>query len=517
MVATMHRRNLHLSLPTFAIVLACACHGPRNGTHDSGVDAPDAASLPDGGAGGGEANIREALDCGTPNGVGGAAVAGDLQLYEVDTSVFPDALCNDGTPAVLYYRPFRGDANRNRWVVSLRGGGGCGNGESCAGRWCGCGNRGTPSCDYTDYSTNFNLNNMSGGGSRNQDGAGVQRRDGDPNPFADYNHVQLIYCSSDEWAGNARGVTYTVTHPRTGAEVTYTMHFLGAQILAADLAILRQDGVPALQYTAGGAAVPMPDLDEAETVVVVGDSGGGAGVIHHLDGIAELLRANHVGGGAGPDVVGIIDAIVGPDQSRLDWTNNPASSAGITTYADAMAALARTPANAGIHQDASCVAWHQAHRPGSEGECSDLSHVVRNHITTPFFVRMALFDSLISSVYGSSGLADPDLGPFVLGGPMNNLPLVFAQVLQRELADFPNLPSTAEDGADMSTAPGVFAPACPRHDTIHRDDEVYGTSIDPTGTDPLYFFDVFANWRAGADYGVVLTTDPARADTMCGS
>ncbi len=501
------------SLLTLTLVLAAlGCDGP-SGPRDSGAEPSDAGASPDGG-GGGEANIREALACAMPAGVRGEPVAGDLQLHEIDTEAFPNALCNDGTAPVLYYRPYNGEANRNRWVISLRGGGGCGNGDACAGRWCGCGNRDAPPCDYTDYSTNFNANNMSGGGSRSQEGAGVQRRDASLNPFADYNHVQLIYCSSDLWAGNARGVSYTVTHPRTGAEVTYTMHFLGSQILAADLAVLRQDGAPALQYTAGGGATPMPDLDEADAVVVVGDSAGGAGVIHHLDGIAELLRENHVGGGDGPEVAGIIDAIVGPDQSRLDWSNNPAASAGIVTYADAMAASALTPANAGAYQDESCVVWHRTNRPGSEGECSDISHVVRNHVTTPFFVRMALFDSLISSNYEASRLEDPELGPFVLGGPMGNLPIVFAQVLQRELAAFGSLPTDAEDGDDMSVAPGVFAPACPRHDTIHRDDEVYGTYIDPTGTDPLYFFDVFESWRAGDD-GVVLTTDPMREDTHC--
>ncbi|MEZ4338821.1 MAG: pectin acetylesterase-family hydrolase, partial [Sandaracinaceae bacterium] len=304
-------------------------------TSDAAVDA---GPVLDAGPPRPEANIREALGCASPNPVQGSTRPGSLELHEVDTTTFPDALCNDGTPAVLYFRPYRGEANRNRWVVSLRGGGGCGNGDACAGRWCGCGNPGARDCPFTDFDTNFNANNMSGGGSRSQDGGGVQRRDGDPNPLADFNHVQLIYCSSDGWAGGARGVTYTVTHPVTGAEVTYTMHFLGARILDADLAILRQDGVPPLTYTADGGAVEMPDLDEAEAVVFVGDSGGGSGMISNLDRMADLLREHHVGGGA-PDMVGIIDAIVGPDWGRLDWTNNPAASAGILTYQDAMAAM----------------------------------------------------------------------------------------------------------------------------------------------------------------------------------
>lgn len=138
---------------------------------------------------------------------------------------------------------------------------------------------------------------------------------------------------------------------------------------------------------------------------------------------------------------------------------------------------------------------------------------MRHHLTTPFFVRMALFDSLISTNYEEAGVADPELGPFVRNA--NGVPTVFAVVLQRELAAFPELPDTAEEGAAMATAPGVFAPACPDHDTIHQDTEVYGVSIDPTGSHPYTLFDVFQSWRAGGDASAVLTTDPQRADTVC--
>lgn len=482
-----------------------------------GRDGDDAGIPSDGGTAV-EANIREALACGEPTGVGGMANSGELQLHQIDPDTFPDALCNDGSAPVLYYRPYRGDENRDKWVITLRGGGSCGNAQSCAARWCSCNN--TQRCPYAENTTNFTLDNMSGGGRRGRQGTGIMARDGDgENPLEDYNHVQFIYCSSDTWRGNARGVTYTTTHPRTGEEVSYTLHFLGARILEADLTMLRQDGVAPLVYTLDGSSVSMPDLDDATLVVLAGDSAGGAGVINQLDATRDLLRQHHNGcdGSAAcpPEVVGIIDAIVGPEMSRLDFSASAGAEAGIDTYEEFVTASEASPSSQGAFRDTSCVRWHAENHPGTEAECGDNMHVIRNHITTPFFVRQALLDSLIASNYAASGLADPELGPFVFDD--QGVPRVYATVTQRELAAFGALPTDAEEGEDMTTAPGVFGPACSNHDTIHEDSEVFGVTIDPSGTDPLLFFDVFGAWRSGdTSSSVVLTTEPDRSDTECG-
>lgn len=482
---------------------------------DGGVlDGGDGGEGEDGGVA--EADIRETLACGTPAGITGNGQPGELQLHAIDTTTFPDALCNDGSGPVLYYRPHRGDANRDRWVITLRGGGGCSSAATCAARWCSCDSEAR--CPFAEATTNFSLENMSGGGRRGRAGSGVMLRDGPlDNPIEDYNHVQLIYCSSDQWQGNVRGLTFTTTHPRTGEEVSYTLHFLGQKILEADLTVLRQEGVAPLVYTLDGSAIPMPDLDEAQEVVLVGDSAGGAGVIQQLDAVRDLLRAHHEGCDGGPacppEVVGIIDAIVGPDMSRLDFTNFIGAEAGIDTYGEFTSAVEASPANQDASRDTSCLAWHQQNRPGTEGECGDLSHVVRHHITSPFFVRMALLDSLISANYEELGLADPVLGPFV--DDDQGIPRVFAEVLQEELTDFPGLPTAAEEGEEMSVPPGVFAPACANHDTIHDDNEVFGVTIDPTGSDPTRFFDVYSQWRAGVTPSALLSTDPQRADTVC--
>jgi hypothetical protein len=508
------------------LVLGAACRG-GGGERDAGTrpgrdaGASGDAARPDAGPAA-EANIREVLDCGDPVPVGGMATPGELELHQIDTAEFPDALCNDGTAAVLYYRPYRGEANRNKWAITLRGGGACQDAETCAARWCSCSATDARPCEFTELRTNFTLDNMSGGGRRGNPGGGIHRRAaGVDNPIADFNHVQLMYCSSDEWTGRLRGLPLTTTHPRTGEEVTYVAHFLGALILEADLATLRQDGVPALVYTLDGGRQAMPDLDEAETVLLAGDSAGGTGVIMQLDAVAERLRETHVGG-AGPEIRGLIDAVVGPSLERLDWSGFVGAASGIDTYEEAMRSMSGQVTSANQALDQSCVAYHA--RMGNTELCFDKTHVLYNHLTTPFFVRMALFDSLISRTYSDLQLADPDLGPFesvpVDGLPVE-VPLNFATVLARELTRLPTLQTSAEERDAIDVAPGAFGPACFDHDTIHVDEEVYDTTIvdpmAPAGSSPRSLFDVLGPWLAGGPGRALVTTDPMRRDTVCGS
>jgi hypothetical protein len=217
-----------------------------------------------------------------------------------------------------------------------------------------------------------------------------------------------------------------------------------------------------------------------------------------------------VGGGA-PRVVGLIDAIVAPAWERLDFSHTDAAAMGYDTYAKTMDGLATTVINRDAVGDQSCVAYHTP--LGTTSWCNDESHVVRHHITTPFFVRMALLDNLISGNYEDSKLEDPELGPFVRNAM--GVPVVFATVLQRELAAFPDMRNTAEEKEAMTVNPGVFAPACANHDTIHENTEVFGVTITPPGGSPLLLFDVFEAWRSGGSPTAVTTTDPMRHDTVC--
>lgn len=483
------------------LALLAGCDEGAGGHADGGsIDArpmPDLISPP-------EANIAAALGCGGPD-AGAPARPDELQRHDLDVDAYPDALCSDGSPAFLYFRPYRGDENRDRWIIHLGGGGACKTPEECAAAWCRC--DGASSCPFA-ATTGLSVDGMSGrGGDASRPGAGVLRRDlAPPSPFADYNQAFLHYCTADRWVGSARGVTFRTRHPRTGDPVEYVMHFLGARVLDGALATLRQDRADPLVYELGGGAVPMPDLDDADLVIFTGESAGAVGLVHSIDVLADTLRgysskcADTV---CPPEVRVVFDSGVGPERSRLDWRMNPG---GERTYDEHIAALAASPSLRGARRDVSCVGWHRLNRPGTEDLCLDDAHVIRNHVSAHMFVRMGLLDEVIAGDYGRLGLADPVLGP--LAAP------VFAKVLGRELAGFPTLRQTAEEGPYVFRPPGVFAPRCAGHDTLLRDAEVDGTRVT-TGGGTFRLFDLLAAWMDGRSPTAVLAVDPNGGDTVC--
>lgn len=464
-------------------------------------------------------NISEALNCGMgSNGAGpGPNNANSLQRSVIDTRAFPDALCNDGSPAAIFFRPYQGEANRNRWLINLRGGGSCGGGQSCAARWCGCAGMNVCPSTPADSYTNFDRGNMTTAGAASQIQGGIFSRGvpGQPNPIEGFNQVRIVYCSSDSWAGTRRASPLNATHPVTGSPVTYSIHFLGARILDAVFATLRADGAPSPRYTLAGANAALPDLDEATDVVIAGDSGGAAGVINNLDRLSTMLRMQNTrcraGGACSLTVRGLIDAFVGPDKSRLGLApDGNIARAGITNYAGWTDGISRSrSAVAGFSGDESCVTWHRANMPGTESRCFDENHVIRHHVTTPFFIRMALEDSLISGNYASDGWTDPMLGRF---DPRAN---VFARVLRTELRAFPMLRATAEEGASFTRSPGVFAPQCTNHDTINENTEVFDLTITPNGGGMAdRFFTAFGPWLMTND-DIAVISDPTMNRTFC--
>ena len=85
-------------------------------------------------------NIRDALSC--PNSPDGrqpyrvrALSSGDLRKIVINS---PVAVCNDGTPAVMYVRSARQGASEpdgpsaNRWIIHFLGGSSCSSFEECA-------------------------------------------------------------------------------------------------------------------------------------------------------------------------------------------------------------------------------------------------------------------------------------------------------------------------------------------------------------------------------------------------
>jgi hypothetical protein len=434
--------------------------------------------------------IDEVLTCGVDGNIGGLAASSSntaLERKTLDTARFPDALCNDGSAAVVYIRPAARSEDADKWVLELMGGGGCNSVAACARRWCG-------------VETNFSRTQMTSltSPARSQ-GTGILARPeagGPPmvNPWADWNHVLVKYCSSDTWRGTARDVVVDTVHPKTGEPVTFRMHFLGRRILEAVIATLRADGGPPLTY----GALPMADLDDATEVVFAGASAGGGGVTFNLDWLAETLRATN------PEVFvsGLIDSTFGPDLTALDFSQSTFCEAEGTCTVEAFLTRGRVAQDTlwRATPEETCDAAHVSN--GEGWRCASDTFVMLNHLTTPFFVRQGLADGLISDVYVEGGLR--------YGGQPMDL-RAFGGLVRDHLRTFPTLAETALEGTALTKAPGAFGPACSKHETLRSNGDTFAVTI--TVGEPLAMFDVWQRWRLGQSPSVVVTETPA--DTRC--
>jgi hypothetical protein len=458
---------------------------------NSSLPTTDEGSLPP--------RISEALDCGKTASAGGLSGVGPdsndpLAAHFFDPAVFPDALCNDGTPGTLYFRPAQDLAMRDRWVIELMGGGGCRDADSCAARWC-------------SFMTNFGMTQMTSSvaPTRGTDGEGILQEDEPNHPWAGYNHVLVRFCSSDNWSGTARDVVLDGHHPITGAEVRYRIDFLGARILDAVLDTLRQDGVPPLRWEYGGG-VDMPDLDDAVEVVLAGASAGGGGVVRSLDRIAATIATEHCATCPPVVVRGLVDSSYGVSVATLDFsTSTLCTGGGVCSYEQLMRQETTTGGHAiwSARMDESCVEWHRTNKPGTEWDCGDTGHVLANHLTTPFFVRQGLSDSLISGNLVESMFTVPE------GGLIT--PMSFATLTRTQLLALADVATLAEEGAAVPV-PGVFGPLCSKHETLRCDDSTFHTTVTSADT-PLAMLDVWNNWTAGT--GPTVAVSSAMGDTVC--
>lgn len=464
------------------------------------------SDAPDGGSDGGVPMIGEVLACGRVGQAGGLNDGGELQRYDFDGAEYPDALCNDGTPAFLYFRPAAAAAARNRWVIQLQGGGTCWSPKTCAERWC---NRGT----------RFGMQGMSALPSpRGINGNGILDRR-PANPLSDFNQVFVRYCSSDGWTGTRRDIVVEGPNPLDGGVIApFRMHMLGSRIVDATLDLLGRDAGGLVFQVDGGAPVALPDLDEAELVVLAGASAGGIGTIQNADRIGAALRGRNVrcsgDGGCPLGYRAIIDSIFIPSLEDLDLSTGPACDAGLfCTYRERMdqSADAGEAAFLGMRPDQSCLDWHAANAPQSRSFCFDKGHVARHHLTTPFLMRMGQTDQLLGPDLVSEGFSAPDAGPLTMAH--------FAMRVNEELRALANLPSTAEEGAQVSVVPATFGPTCSDHETLFDNVQVFQVEIDAGVLEPdggvaslaggLKLFDVAARWFSASGPYHAVAPDPA--------
>ncbi|MBI3649523.1 MAG: hypothetical protein HY231_00560 [Acidobacteria bacterium] len=435
-------------------------------------------------------NIAKVLPCGKIGETEGVSPGADLFRVNLDLRNFPNAVCNDGTPATMFVRRFSRKPNKNKWVIFLLGGGNCTNVLDCAERWC-------------SINTGYGANKMSTaylnqqGASRSIAGNGIFSRDTSINNFAGWNQVYVYYCSSDNWSGSASNVQLSGTDAN-GNQLNYLIHFRGADIVDAVIATLqRQPNGQAITYqeTTSSEELVLPDIDKAEMVLFAGSSAGGEGVKKNLDHVGELLRKSNKhcknSNDCTLDYRGVIDANYPPSFHHLDLTQAtfctefPFRCSYEEVYTDRWNQV--NVATYHERGDESCVKWHQQNQPGTEWMCADGQHVVNNHLTTPMFIR---FD-----------LQDPNLGGKFQEQKLTT-PAQFGQLTRAQLLAVKNLDSSAEEGSVQSggqplKAPGIFGPQCVQHYGLSLSPPFFSTTILDSGK-RYNFHEVLWNWVQGA-------------------
>jgi hypothetical protein len=408
------------------------------------------------------ATLPEAFSCGREGSAGGLGAGTDLVRHTVDLAKFPEAVCNDGTPAVFYYGAATKVEDRDKWIVFLQGGGACYDGQTCAQRWC-----------STD--TNYGLDKMSTSLSKP-----AIRANGFLNPTADnrfgsWNRVLIFYCSSDAWNGDS---VRTLQASANNATRDYEIYFRGAKIVSGVIDTLRNATPSArrrvARHSAGDeeAASAWPDLDDANAVILAGSSAGGAGVRANLDRVGAKLRATN------PDVDyrGIIDAIYATQSENRDFTKStycaadPARGCSYESFMKGTRQAIEVDLY-GAREDESCLEWHRSNAPGTEWRCSDGEHVQLHHLSTPWFTRIDLLDESIGGDY-----VEREFGA----------PADFARAVESEMRDLP-IPEEPR-----GATPGQFIPQCTHHESFTDNQRVFNVRLAGAS-----WHDVVWNWWTG--------------------
>lgn len=327
---------------------------------DVGAEPPDLGAAPvDGGSGLPDAT-PDPVDGGHGDDVGAPSCAipavtlthtpelpPNAQVRKFSPSLYPDAVCNDGTPAYIAFRPGVGGGAR-RWQIYLQGGGSCYRGEACAER-------------YTDARRLMSSAAVNDGDPVPSDRfSGILSSDPGINPdFYDANLVYVAYCSSDQWGG-----TQPATPGVTDLNDVRRWHFRGRAIVDALLAEL-----------------PGLGLGGGDEVLVVGTSAGGLGVTSVLDDLQAALPAE-------VRLLALIDGSYFLEYPPYD----PSTQTEATSTDDILNTLAAADQVWRSRGDASCLA--AALDPTALARCSVTSQLfARRDLGPPTLIRQSQQDA----------------------------------------------------------------------------------------------------------------------------
>ena len=171
----------------------------------------------------------------------------NLERYWLDPS-FDKARCLDGSPYAYYFRPApAGSEHANDWVIFLQGGGVCMSLIDCTLR----------------VSTSLG---SSYGWSQTRGALNMVTNNATLNPFWDFNHVLLPYCTGDTHTGTDSGLN------------AYFLFFAGHLNLEASFTQLKRDH----------------NLGHADNVIFSGESAGGIGCHNNADWAQSALPSAKV-------------------------------------------------------------------------------------------------------------------------------------------------------------------------------------------------------------------------------
>jgi hypothetical protein len=437
----------------------------------------------------------------------------------------------DGTRAFYHVDPV---PDSDRWVIFLEGGGSCGQmmglnaAEACfAGSQVTVGFNGydTDLADAHEMTTKHASGNYTV--PNRKTGVGILSTNG-LNPFSEFNRVWVNKSSFDRFMGNGTDNT----QPYNGDDIE--LYFHGRRILRSMLKDLaRSNGT----IVVGDEEVP--DLDDADTVLFVGESGGGGGLIHN----AEWLKAE-------------VEAIswdtkvnFAPASRMLSWLEAEAAFAGLgdlwddvysgatTVHKNAAAGgpntVAVTYSNATYRPggavrelvaswgdpasttypflDASCTAHHGS----GDWRCFDEGHVTLYHADETMFFFQSLLDGVHagpgSPVFwmetGDFGAGPIDLSPGFVWDPPGNHSYAQARA-ERVLYTIEQI---GWNGSHRG-ARGFYAPSLNAHTQVMSSGFWSATLTCATGASTMSFADALLDWvqlndadlfPEGVDYAVV--------------
>lgn len=389
----------------------------------------------------------------------GNGVSPGSDLHKVTLDAYPAALCNDGSPAIMYVRRAVDSAAEGDWVIHLQAGGSCGSWESCRDRWCGV----ARPYDAAKMSSRFAPEAMQGNGV-------FARRP--INSFGGANQVFVYYCGSDTHLGRKGDVV--LTDP-DGNAPDYRLHFRGFDILQAVVAELGKG------TRSDDGQESLPALGTAARVLFVGSSAGSTGGGQALDWFRAQVPS--------AQVVGALDAITDPlPQDFEDTTLGSKFETGLKVrYTDTYQALYDA------HLDESCVASHT----GADAYLCALGAYVRlNHITTPFFVRQDLRDPVQFGYIGATGATLAQQ----------------AAAIRKTMLRFADIKNTAVEKGSIARVPGVQTSNCGQHIVLLNNAWFGVATSGNANVNGQTLHDALTSWIAGNSVNVI-DSEPSTLST----